>query len=186
MIVSTALCLPSSFNISPVCTSILFSLLSSPVPLISKKPFLNFVNIYLIACRCHRAGPRPLPVSVRPRLPSLSPPPTAADAPGRSSPSATALAILLPCELLLSRRPHRPAASRAFAVAPFSVWDRSRWRRRQQCSSRKLGDHGALPPCPKSCQKMTKTWEIYWQKNVQLGLVHIDLMQRMIKSTCII
>ena len=137
--------------------SILFSLLSSPVPLISTKPFLNFVNIYLIACRCHRAGPRLLPVSVRPRLPSLLPPLTAADAPGRSSPSATALAILLLRELLLSRRPHRPAVARAFAVTPFSVWDRSHWRCRRRCSSHKHGDHGALPPCPKSCQKMTKT-----------------------------
>jgi hypothetical protein len=94
MIVSTALCLPFSFNISPVCTSILFSLLSAPFP---------------------------------------------------------------------SRRPHRPAATRAFTVTPFFVWDRSCWRRHQQCSSRKLGDHGALPPCPKSCQKMLKIWEIYWQ-----------------------
>ena len=44
-----------------------------------------------LACRRRRrAGSRPLPVSVRPRLPSSSsspPPPTAADAPDRPSPS---------------------------------------------------------------------------------------------------
>jgi len=164
--------------------SILISLLSSSVPLISTKLFLNFVNINLIACCCRRAGPHPLPVSVRPCLPLLLPPSTAADAPGRLLPSATALAILLPHELLLSRRPHRPAAARAFAVTQFSIWDRSCWHRRRRSSSRKHGgDHGALPPCPKSCQKMTKTWEIYWQKKicVQLGLVCVDSMQRTIK-----
>jgi len=81
---------------------------SSPVPLNSKTLYLNFVNINLIACHCHPAGPRPLPVSVRPCLPSSSPPPTAVDAPGRSSLSAAALAILPAREFLLSRRPHRP------------------------------------------------------------------------------
>ena len=43
-----------------------------------------------LACRSRRAGSRPLPVSVRPCLPSSSsspPPPTAADAPDRPSPS---------------------------------------------------------------------------------------------------
>jgi hypothetical protein len=45
-----------------------------------------------LACRSRRAGSRPLPVSVRPRLPpssssSSSPPSTAVDAPDRPSPS---------------------------------------------------------------------------------------------------
>ena len=41
-----------------------------------------------LACRSHCTGSRPLPVSVRPRLPSLlssPPPPTAVDAPDRPS-----------------------------------------------------------------------------------------------------
>ena len=139
-------------SINPVCRHIFFSSSSSPVPLNSTKVFLNFVNINLIACHHHRAGPPPLPVSVLPRPPWSLPPPTAADAPGRSLPSAATLAILPPRELLLSRHPHRPAATRAFVVAPFSVWDCSRRRRRRRCSSHKHGDHGALPPCPKSCQ----------------------------------
>ena len=169
-----------SAGINPVCRHTYFLLSSSPVPLNSTKLFLNFVNINLIACRRCCAGPHPLPVSVRPCLPLSSPPPTAADAPGRSLPSTAA-------KLLLSRRPHRLATAQTFAVAPFSIWDRSCRRRRQRCSSRKHGDHGALLPCPKSCQKMTKTWEIYQQKNicVQLGLVCIDSMQRTIKSTYI-
>jgi hypothetical protein len=29
----------------------------------------------------------------------------------------------------------------------------------QPRSSRKHDDHGALPPCPKSCQTMTRTWD---------------------------
>ena len=42
-----------------------------------------------LACRSRRAGSHPLPVSISPRLPSSSspPPPTAADAPDRPSPS---------------------------------------------------------------------------------------------------
>ena len=49
-------------------------------------------------CRCHRAGSRPLPGSVRPCLPSssLPPPQTAAEAPVRSLPSAVAHAVPLP------------------------------------------------------------------------------------------
>ena len=150
----------------------------------STKLFLNFVNNNLIACRCLCAGLCPLHVSFCPHLPLLSPPPTATDAPGISSPSAAALVILPPRMLLLFPCPHRPAVAQAFAVAPFSVWDCNRWRCRRRCSSRKHGDHGALPPCPKSCQKMTKTWEIYRQKNIcmQLGLVRVDSMQRTIKS----
>jgi hypothetical protein len=31
-------------------------------------------------------------------------------------------------------------------------------------SSRKHGDHGALPPCPKSCQNMTRTWDTLAKK----------------------
>ena len=50
-------------------------------------------------------------------------------------------------------------------------------------SSRKHGDHGALPPCPKSCQNMTSTWDTGKKHiSVQLGLVRVDLTQRMIKK----
>jgi hypothetical protein len=54
--------------------------------------------VSVLACRRRHAGCRPLPVSVCPRLPSLSPllPPMAADAPGRSLPSAAALTVLPP------------------------------------------------------------------------------------------
>ena len=52
-------------------------------------------------------------------------------------------------------------------------------------SSRKHGDHGALPPpCPKSCQNMTRTRDTSAKKNisVQLWLVCVDSTQRMIKK----
>ena len=54
--------------------------------------------ISVLACCLRRIGSRLLPVSVHPCLPSLSPPPplTAADTPGRSLPSAAALAVLPP------------------------------------------------------------------------------------------
>ena len=54
--------------------------------------------VIILACRHRRASSCPLPVSVCPHLPLLLPPlpPTAADAPGRSLPSAGALAVPLP------------------------------------------------------------------------------------------
>ena len=73
-----------------------------------------------VACRRRRAGSRPLPVSVHPCLPSSSPPlpPMAADAPGRSLPSAAALAVPPPHELSLSRRsPFRIAVVDAATAA---------------------------------------------------------------------
>ena len=59
------------------------------------------------------AGSSPLPISVHPRLPLLSPPlpPVVADAPGRSSPSAAALAI--PPPPLPS---HQPLSSSAATI----------------------------------------------------------------------
>jgi len=55
-------------------------------------------GLFNLTCRCRCTGSRPLPVSVHPCLPLSSPPlpPTAADAPGISSPSAAALAVPLP------------------------------------------------------------------------------------------
>ena len=52
------------------------------------------------------------------------------------------------------------------------------------CSSRKHDDHDALPPCPKSCQNMTRTWDTSAKKNisVHLWLVRVDSTQRMIKK----
>ncbi len=50
-------------------------------------------------------------------------------------------------------------------------------------SSSKHSDHGALPPCPKSCKKMTWRWYTSKKKNsAQLGLVRVDLTQRAIKK----
>ncbi len=50
-------------------------------------------------------------------------------------------------------------------------------------SSSKHSDHGALPPCPKSCQNMTRTWDTLTKNiSVQLGLVRVDLTLRMIKK----
>jgi len=50
-------------------------------------------------------------------------------------------------------------------------------------SSSKHSDHGALPPCPKSCQNMTRTWDTSAKNfDVPLGLVGIDLTQRSIKK----
>jgi len=39
------------------------------------------------------------------------------------------------------------------------------------CSSRKHGDHGALPPCPKSCQNMTRTWDTSAKKYQRTAVV---------------
>ena len=38
-------------------------------------------------------------------------------------------------------------------------------------SSRKHGDHGALPPCPKSCQNMTRTWDTSAKKYQRTAVV---------------